>query len=125
MTQRKKLKQDYRDACNAYLRAFCEKHGYSYGSPDTWWVGDDAGGIAVIGDYTVDMATIRTDIDLDAPEPEFLAYYDYCIRATNLDISVPNFRSWVQGCPRRTEKSLARLERMKERVKNAIDEGPF
>ena len=25
-----KLKSDYEKACNAYLQAFCEKHGYDY-----------------------------------------------------------------------------------------------
>jgi hypothetical protein len=122
---KEKLKKDYRDACNAYLKEFCYKHGYSYGSPGTWWVGDDAGGIAVIGDYTVDMETIRTDIDLDAPEPEFLAHLDYCIRAANLDITIPGFKSWVRGCPRKTDKWLTRMERKQEKAKKAIDELPF
>lgn len=25
-----KFKSDYEKACNAYLQAFCEKHGYDY-----------------------------------------------------------------------------------------------
>ena len=41
---REELRLNYNAACNAYLAAFCEKHGYDY-EPDAW-VGDDPGGIA-------------------------------------------------------------------------------
>lgn len=40
------LRLNYNAACNAYLAAFCEKHGYDY-EPDAW-VGDDPGGIAEV-----------------------------------------------------------------------------
>ena len=32
------LKQQYIDACNAYLEAFCEKHGFDYGEAANSWV---------------------------------------------------------------------------------------
>lgn len=59
------LRKNYEDACNAYADAFCEKHGYyklSEGN-DTFWTGNDVGGILACGDEFVDMATIRTDIE--------------------------------------------------------------
>ena len=39
-----KLKSDYEKACNAYLQAFCEKHGYDYEDAARSWVGGDVGG---------------------------------------------------------------------------------
>ena len=45
---REELRLSYNAVCNAYLAAFCEKHGYDY-EPDAW-VGDDPGGIAEVGE---------------------------------------------------------------------------
>ena len=75
---REELRLSYNAVCNAYLAAFCEKHGYDY-EPDAW-VGDDPGGIAEVGDLFVSMADMLTDIDRDAPKEEYIKYYDYCMR---------------------------------------------
>ena len=79
-----KLKSDYEKACNAYLQAFCEKHGYDYEDATRSWVGGDVGGITECADYIVGMDDIITDIDRDAPEDEFVKYYDYCLRVEEL-----------------------------------------
>lgn len=46
---KEKLKNDYENACNAYLKAFCEKHDYIYEGLDMW-VGNDVGTVACCGD---------------------------------------------------------------------------
>lgn len=97
----------YRQACNQYLALFCKKHGFS--TCDTYSVGDEPGDIATIGDYYVDMRTIIDDLEMDAPEEEFIKWYDYCLEAHDLGIASPNFRSWVKGCPRIPEERLQRL----------------
>lgn len=95
-----KLKKDYENACNAYLKAFCEKHEfYGLDNPETFWIGDQVGGIANCGDFTFDMATIVTDIDKDAPEEELLKWYDYTIEASEFNLPVPNLDHWLMGCP--------------------------
>lgn len=41
---KEKLKKDYENACNAYLKAFCEKHEfYGLDNPETYWIGDQVG----------------------------------------------------------------------------------
>ena len=55
---RKTLKQNYENACIAYIQAFCDKHGYDCDYTDI--------DLICIGDLFVDMVTIRTDIDMDA-----------------------------------------------------------
>lgn len=97
---KEKLKNDYENACNAYLKAFCEKHEfYGLDNPETFWIGDQVGGIANCGDFTFDMATIVTDIDKDAPEEELLKWYDYTIEASEFNLPVPNLDHWLMGCP--------------------------
>lgn len=114
---RDKAKRLYEEGCNLYLRLFCEKHGYDADSQDTWWVCNDVGGVAGIGDLYADMATIRADIDKDAPEEEFLRWYDYRTEAHWLGLSSPNYASWLMDCPRQYDK-MARIREMKKRVED-------
>lgn len=104
----------YRRGCNQYLALFCKKHGYS--TYDTEWVAGEPGEIATIGDYYVGMRTIIDDLEMDAPEEEFIRWYDYCLEAHDLGIASPNFRSWVKGCPRIPEERLQRLRDLRAQL---------
>lgn len=117
---KQQLKKNYEDACNAYLKAFCEKHDFSLS--DTFWVGDDVGGIADCSGYDFDMATIRTDIDEDAPEEELLKHYDYVLDAMEFKLPTPNFHAWIHGCPRTDSEWFDKMRKMKEDFENAIKE---
>lgn len=117
---REELRLNYNEACNAYLLAFCEKHGYDY-EPDAW-VGSDPGGIAEVGDMFVAMSDIITDIDRDAPEEEYVKYYDYCLRVGSIaggELKPPNYDSWLRGCPRMDEEQIARLEKLQRDIRDA------
>ena len=116
---KEKLKKDYENACNAYLKAFCEKHEfYGLDNPETFWIGDQVGGIANCGDFTFDMATIVTDIDKEAPEEELLKWYDYTVFTADLGITTPNFYSWLQGCPRLSQQQLDCLSSKKSELES-------
>lgn len=61
--------------CDAYLRAFCERHGLD---PETaeWDSGDPGTAVLVSGVY-VGMDVIRYDVDNRVPRGFFRAWYDY------------------------------------------------
>ena len=109
-----KAKDLYELGCDAYLQHFCNKHGYYY--ERDCWVGNDVGGVACIGDYFVDMVTIRTDIDQEAPEEEFIKWYDYCISAKEFGLTMPNFRSWLSGCPRTSDETFEKFRAMRNEL---------
>lgn len=127
------IKESWREACNAYLRAFCEKHGFDY--EDAYWVGDDPGTTAVVcgGDYFVGINEMRSDIDLDAPESAFLSWYDYSLAVMSVEMQWHdlenfkefvhiNFESWIKGAPLPyTEKELEQLEECARRIREAQD----
>lgn len=122
MHMKKQLRADYEKACNAYLKAFCEKHGYDYEDAARNWVGGDVGGITECADYIVRMDDIITDIDRDAPEDEFEKYYDYCMRVGSIacgKISTPNYRSWLAGCWRMDEERIAWMEELQRDIRKA------
>lgn len=116
---KQQLKINYNDACNAYLQAFCKKHDFDRSS--AFWCGNDVGGIASVCDLTFDMATIRTDIDEDAPEDALLKYYDYTIDAADFNLPTPNFHAWIHGCPRTSDEWFSKMRQMRENFENVIE----
>lgn len=115
---KEKLRLDYENACNAYLMAFCEKHGFDF--EESYWCGDEVGGIADCSTYTFDMATIRTDIDEKAPESELMRHYDYCLDAIEFGLAIPNFHAWIHGCPRTSKGWFVNMRKMREDFENSI-----
>ena len=110
----------YELGCDAYLQQFCNKHCYQY--ERDCWVGNDVGGVASIGDYFVDMQTLRTDIDEDAPEEEFIKWYDYCVAANEFGLTMPNFHSWIHGCQRTSEETFERFRAMRNELFELVEE---
>ena len=117
---RLKLREDYNKTCDAYLRAFCEKHDYDY--DPAAWVANDPGGIAEIAEMFVAMADVITDIDRDAPEDEYVKYYDYSLRVGSIaggELTVPNYDNWLRGCPRMDEAQISRLEELQQNIRKS------
>lgn len=119
------LKSDYINACNAYLKAFCEMYGFYY-DPDFWV---EVGTIIEVGDYYVNMDTIRVAVDKGVSREEFVKWYDYCMDCGSLDIPSPNFDSWLRGCPRMSDEEIRELmershkiEELKEGLRKLIEE---
>lgn len=102
--------------------AFCEKHEFDYADAARSWVGDNVGGVTECADYIVRMSDILTDIDLDAPDDEYVKYYDYCMRVWSIaggELKTPNYESWLRGCPRMDEEQIKRLEELQQDIRNA------
>ena len=113
------LKQQYVDACNAYLEAFCEKHEFDYGDAANSWVANNVGGTCLIGDMYASFDDIKTDIDMDAPNEEYWNYYEYSLDAYDLGFNCPNYANWLRGCPRLSEGQRKSIREAKNRVYEA------
>lgn len=116
------IKKNYAIACDAYLRAFCDKHDYDVDTPDVFWGGGQPGGWACVGDLCFDMDTIITDIDEDAPEEELLKWYDYTMEASEFKLDTPNYHAWLHGCSRSSQETLDKLRELKENFINMCKE---
>ena len=106
--------------CNEYLRLFCEKHDYDYEEAKESWVANCVGDVTCVGDIFVGMQTIITDIEMDAPEEEFIKWYDYNLVAHEFGFTTPNFESWLRGCPRVSEETFKKLQGLKNDLDNAV-----
>lgn len=110
----------YNLGCMEYLRLFCEKHGFDYEDAKDSWVGNEIGGVTCVGDYFVDMGVIVADIEMNTTEHDFVEWYDYCLEADEFGLDVPNFKSWVLGCPRSSKATLEHLRKLKQELNDCI-----
>lgn len=119
MENKELVKRKYEDACNAYLKLFCEKHGFDYDEAANSWVANDVGGTCLLGDMYASFNDIKTDIDMNAPEDEFYIYYYHSLDACDLGFNCPNYANWLSGCPRLSEEQIKSLREAKSRVYEA------
>lgn len=119
MSKNNKAKRLYEEGCNLYLHLFCEKHGFNAEHPNTYWVTNDIGGVAFIGDYAVDMETIRYDIDHDVPKEQWIKWFDYSSECCTLGLTYPNFRSWIKGCPTYSQEQFDEIWRLRKNTQDA------
>lgn len=106
------LNKNYTKACDDYVRAFCEKHDLDYYE----WM--ELGYFVEIGDYVIKFDDIVTDIELDVENGKIFDYEDYCMRVSSIsnELTLPNYKSWLNGCPTYSEEQLEKLETLKENV---------
>lgn len=117
-----KAREYFVKGCNEYLRLFCEKHDFDYEEAKESWVANCVGDVTCVGDIFVGMQTIITDIEMDAPEEEFLKWYGYNLVANEFGFTTPNFDHWLRGCPRVPQESFDKLEALKKDLEDAIKE---
>lgn len=115
------LDKQWEVICNAYLKAFCKKHEYSY-EPDMW-VGSDPGTIANVCDMFVSMDDIRYDIDHDIPEGIFAEWYWKGIDVYELTGEhYMNYPSYCKGAPDVwTEERMESIRESKKHIQEAKD----
>ena len=114
-----KVRQQFNDACNAYLEAFCEKHGFDYGEAVNSWVANVVGGSCLLGDYYVTFWDMKVDIDMEAQKDEYFKYYDYFLESQDLGFICPNYANWIRGYPKLSEEQRKSLREAKNRVYDA------
>lgn len=113
------LKENYENACNEYLNAFCSTYELQY-EKDAWVAGD-VGTIALIGDYYIDFQDMMYMLNNNIAFDEWLRWYDYSLDAHDLGLDVPNFPSWCKGCPRLTEEQIQGIKDKRQELKELID----
>lgn len=116
------IKNKWREVSDEYLKLFCEALGFDYDS-DAYWIGDDPGTIAQIGDFFVGINEMRFFVD-NAVDPElFFKWYDYSLDIHELQadynqfegytqLTDISFESFVKGAPK--PYSYTQIKKMQE-----------
>lgn len=115
-----KIKQQYAEACNDYYRMFCDMMELR---PEPYpWVADEPGTIAYASDYYFDFHdVVKYCVDENISDwNELLQWYDYTLWASDMGVSIPNFRSWHRGCPRVSAEKQQELNELKRKLNEEI-----
>lgn len=86
--------KNYDNSCDNIANLFCKKHNFETltdSNKNTFWVSDERGTILFCNDLYFDMATILTDLKLNATTKELLQWYDYCIENNIYDYNFKTF----------------------------------
>ena len=118
----KELKKRYEEACEDYLKAFCDAYGEQYEKDS--WVAGDVGTIACVRDYFFDFnEVVKYSVDNNLHDwDELMRWYDYTLFASEYKQTIPNWQSWSKGCPRLSETEQAKLISMKRDLEAAIND---
>ena len=103
------LHQRYSEACEDYLKAFCDAYKLQY--EEDSWVAGDVGTITCISDYFfVFFFVVKYAVDNNLHDYEDLvAWYNYCMFAHDFNQTIPSFDAWSRGCPRLSKSEQQRL----------------
>jgi hypothetical protein len=86
------LNQEYETIVNKYIDAFCEKQEID--KCETFWIGDERGGLLDVASCTFDFSDIRLDIDTNQPKDKIFQWYyenDY------INNKIINYQSYIKG----------------------------
>ena len=102
------IKKLWREVANEYRKKFCE--ALEIDIIDAYWVGDDPGTTAVVGDYFVDIHDMRYLVDNIIDTKLYIKWYDYSLDIHELQeryneiehfttLRNISFESFVNGAP--------------------------
>lgn len=116
-----KIKKEYSEICKEYVSLFAKKHSLeNIDDSSDFWVGDNVGGIATLGDLFVNFDDIRYDIDNDVPKEKFLKWYSRDQELYSLSLKYMNYSTFCKGAPEPyTNEDIEKIQEAKERAEVA------
>lgn len=119
----KTLKQRYEEVAQEYRVALIKKF-YPEEVPfaDSYWVGDEIGGVLELNEDFFGFDTIRYIVDNDVLYDIWEDWYQYCQEVGDFGIKTPTLKAWCEGCPRLSQESIERLAKMKQDLQDQIEE---
>ena len=111
---KKILKDEFWKVANRYLLELCNMWGINAMETDGFWVADEIGGVWCFGDDSfINYDDIRYCVENDVLHNTYLDWSDYCVWAKEFNQTIPNLKSWCNGCPIVSKEMQRRLSDMK------------
>lgn len=121
MNLKEKLKKNFEDSCEAYVKAML--NNFEIDRSSCFWVADEIGGVLIVGDVlSLDMMDIIYIVNNDVPYEECLEWTDYNCSATEFNFNLLNLESWHMGAPRVPQETFEKLRGMKKEMEQLCDE---
>lgn len=115
------LRENYENACNAYLLALANMWEWDCSGDYGFWIADEVGGVYSYGDSLfIDMEDIIYCVENNISEDAYYEWQEYCVWANNFNQNVPNLKSWCMGCPRVDKATQEKLTAMRNELNELI-----
>ena len=88
-----KLSDDFEMIVGEYMMEFCRKQEMDF----DYWVGDNIGEVAAMGEYFFDFMDIKRDIDYDVPKGEILYWFLSNMELYDRHGRTINYKSYIMG----------------------------
>lgn len=119
--EKRNLKGLWELACNGYLMTLLDM--WELDSYYGYWIGEEVGGVYDYGGtFTIGMDDIIYCVEHDVTESQYKEWLDYCSAATDFNMTTPNLKSWMMGCPRTDQETFRKLYEIKADLAKAVDE---
>ena len=116
------LRFNYDNACNDYLKAFCEQYGLDYdNNGNKMWVGCEPGGLVDFEDMCFGMPEITLCVDKQITWDEVLEWTDYNSDASYIGLDYINFQSWFMGYRGTPKEKREELKAMRRNLEECIE----
>lgn len=111
------IKKNFDAACEAYVNAFCLRHGMDFGG----WVRGRVGEVAEIGDYFIGMDEIRYDVDTEPPIGKIHEWVDYMNKLSFFGCTKRiNYEHFCKGAPLPySREDLMKIEEAHKKMEEA------
>lgn len=119
----KTLKQRYEEVAQEYRVAMIKKY-YPYEVPfaDSYWVGDEIGGVLYVCDAFIDYNTLRWIVDEDIRYDKWVDWCQYCEIVGDFGIKTPTLKEWCEGRKVLSQEQIQKLAKAKQELQDLIDD---
>lgn len=119
---KKSLKQQYREVCFQYIRAFIKKHKLEVNKYElnNCWIGDEVGGMVYINDMYFNFNDIRYDIDNEISKDKIFNWYWNSVEYEELDLKYITFKQFCKDGPQLySPEKIEEIKECRKRLDNA------
>ena len=121
MNLKEKLKKDFEDSCEAYVKAML--NNFEIDRNSCFWVADEVGGVFMVGDrLSLNMQDIVYIVDNGISYDDCVDWQDYNLCANEFNLNMLNLKSWHTGAPRIPHETFEMLQGMKKVIEHFCDE---
>ena len=118
---KRKLHDNFESVVNGYLLELCNM--WELDGKKGFFVGDSVGDVWCHGETLfINFDDIRYVVENDVSYSTYMDWMDYCVWAADFNQTIPNLKSWCNGCPRVDVVTQEKLSAMRYELEKAINE---
>ena len=115
------LRRRFDEAVNGYVAALCKL--WDIEKQSTWFPADDTTGpVCLDTGEAVSLNDMIYVVENDITQKEYMEWADYCTECSSYGLDTVNLQSWHKCAPRIPQTALNKLNELRKRFEDAVEE---